>query len=144
MADNYVKKINNLPVAASAAAPSSTLATALFNKVGTVTTTGSGSVVTDVTKSSSTITVTKGDISIDNLSNWASTTDVTVSSVTYHTWWPTAPTSSNQVYGLSIYNGRLYRVYNNKGTYSVQEYDKNTTYQTLTQALVDTGTETTG
>ena len=63
---------------------------------------------------------------------------------TYHTWWPTAPTASNQVYGVSISDGRLYRVYNNRGTYSVQAYDKTTTYQTLTQTLVDTGTETTG
>ena len=69
MATDYVKKINNLPVAASAAAPSSALSTTLNGKVGTVTTTGTGSVVTDVTKSGATITVTKGDIALQKLTN---------------------------------------------------------------------------
>lgn len=102
----------------------------LSNYVNTVTTSGSGSVVTGVSKSGSTVTVTKGNISLDDLSDWATETDVTISNVTYHTMWPVAPTSSNQVYGISINNGRLFRIYNNKGTYSAQAYDKDsdTTY----------------
>ena len=100
----------------------------LSEYVNSLTTSGTGPLVKSLSKSGNTLTATLGTIAIDNLSDWASSTDVTVSSVTYHTWWPVAPTSSNQVYGLSIYNGRLYRVYNNKGTYSVQNYDANTTY----------------
>lgn len=100
----------------------------LSEYVNALTTSGTGPLVKSLSKSGNTLTATLGTIAIDNLSDWASSTDVTVSSVTYHTWWPVAPTSSNQVYGLSIYNGRLYRVYNNKGTYSVQNYDANTTY----------------
>ena len=102
----------------------------LSNYVNTVTTSGSGSVVTGVSKSGNTVTVTKGNISLDDLSDWATETDVTISNVTYHTMWPVAPTSSNQVYGISINNGRLFRIYNNKGAYSVQAYDKDsdTTY----------------
>lgn len=102
----------------------------LSNYVNTVTTSGSGSVVTGVSKSGSTVTVTKGNISLDDLSDWATETDVTISNVTYHTMWPVAPTSSNQVYGISINNGRLFRIYNNKGAYSALAYDKDsdTTY----------------
>lgn len=102
----------------------------LSNYVNTVATSGSGSVVTGVSKSGNTVTVTKGNISLDALSDWATETDVTISNVTYHTMWPVAPTSSNQVYGISINNGRLFRIYNNKGAYSVQAYDKDsdTTY----------------
>lgn len=102
----------------------------LSNYVNTVTTSGSGPVVTGVSKSGNTVTVTKGNISLDDLSDWATETDVTISNVTYHTMWPVAPTSSNQVYGISINNGRLFRIYNNKGAYSVQAYDKDsdTTY----------------
>lgn len=102
----------------------------LSNYVNTVNTSGSGSVVTGVSKSGNTVTVTKGNISLDDLSDWATETDVTISNVTYHTMWPVAPTSSNQVYGISINGGRLFRIYNNKGAYSVQAYDKDsdTTY----------------
>lgn len=102
----------------------------LSNYVNTVATSGSGTVVTGVSKSGNTVTVTKGNISLDDLSDWATETDVTISNVTYHTMWPVAPTSSNQVYGISINNGRLFRIYNNKGAYSVQAYDKDsdTTY----------------
>ena len=102
----------------------------LSNYVNTVTTSGSGPVVTGVSKSGNTVTVTKGNISLDDLSDWATETDVTISNVTYHTMWPVAPTTSNQVYGISINNGRLFRIYNNKGAYSVQAYDKDsdTTY----------------
>jgi len=52
--------------------------------------------------------------------------DVTVSSVTYKTYWMVQPTSSNQVYGVAAHptNGKLYRIYNNKGTYSVRSYDQ--------------------
>jgi hypothetical protein len=102
----------------------------LSNYVNTLTKSGSGSVVTNISKSGNTITWTQGNISLDNLSTWASTSDVTVSSKSYHTYWPTAPTSSNQVYGVSITDGKLYQIYNNKGTYSVRSYDQdnNTTY----------------
>ena len=100
----------------------------LSNYVNALSTSGSGPLVASLSKSGNTLTATMGTISIDDLSDWATETDVTISSVTYHTWWPVAPTSSNQVYGLSIYNGRLYRIYNNKGTYSAQAYDANTTY----------------
>lgn len=64
--------------------------------------------------------------------NFAAVTDVTVSNIKFHTYWQVAPTSSNQVYGFAVHptNGKLYRVYNNKGDYSVYGYDTdtNTTY----------------
>lgn len=64
--------------------------------------------------------------------NFAAVTDVTVSNIKFHTYWQVAPTSSNQVYGFAVHptNGKLYRVYNNKGAYSVYSYDTdtNTTY----------------
>lgn len=64
--------------------------------------------------------------------NFAAVTDVTVSNTKYHTYWQVAPTSSNIVYGFAVHptNGKLYRVYNNKGSYSVYSYDTdtNTTY----------------
>lgn len=64
--------------------------------------------------------------------NFAAVTDVTVSNIKFHTYWQVAPTSSNQVYGLAVHpnTGKLYRVYNNKGAYSVYSYDTdtNTTY----------------
>lgn len=64
--------------------------------------------------------------------NFAAVTDVTVSNIKFHTYWQVAPTSSNQVYGFAVHptNGKLYRVYNNKGSYSVYGYDTdtNTTY----------------
>lgn len=64
--------------------------------------------------------------------NFAAVTDVTVSNIKFHTYWQVAPTSSNQVYGFAVHpnTGKLYRVYNNKGAYSVYSYDTdtNTTY----------------
>lgn len=64
--------------------------------------------------------------------NFAAVTDVKVDGIIYHTYWKIAPTSSNQVYGFAVHptNGKLYRVYNNKGSYSVYGYDTdtNTTY----------------
>lgn len=64
--------------------------------------------------------------------NFAAVTDVTVSNIKFHTYWKVAPTSSNQVFGFAVHptNGKLYRVYNNKGSYSVYSYDTdtNTTY----------------
>ena len=64
--------------------------------------------------------------------NFAAVTDVNVSNIKFHTYWQVAPTSSNQVYGFAVHptNGKLYRVYNNKGAYSVYGYDTdtNTTY----------------
>lgn len=64
--------------------------------------------------------------------NFAAVTDVTVSNIKFHTYWQVAPTSSNQVYGFAVHptTGKLYRVYNNKGTYSIYGYDTdtNTTY----------------
>lgn len=55
---------------------------------------------------------------------WGAITDVTVSNVVYKTFWQIAPTSSNQVYGVAVHptTGQLYRVYNNKGTYSVSNF----------------------
>ena len=64
--------------------------------------------------------------------NFAAVTDVNVDGTIYHTYWQVSPTSSNQVYGFAVHptNGKLYRVYNNKGSYSVYSYDTdtNTTY----------------
>ena len=62
--------------------------------------------------------------------NFEGKTDVKVDGTSYHTYWKIPPTSSNQVYGLAVHpnNGKLYRVYNNKGSYSVYGYDTNTTY----------------
>ena len=62
--------------------------------------------------------------------NFAAVTDVTVSNIKFHTYWQVAPTSSNQVYGFAVHpnTGKLYRIYNNKGAYSVYGYDTDTTY----------------
>ncbi len=62
--------------------------------------------------------------------NFAAVTDVTVSNIKFHTYWQVSPTSSNQVYGFATHptTGILYRVYNNKGAYSVYRYDTDTTY----------------
>ena len=64
--------------------------------------------------------------------NFAAVTDVNIDGTIYHTYWKVAPTSSNQVFGFTVHptNGKLYRVYNNKGSYSVYSYDTdtNTTY----------------
>ena len=101
----------------------------LSDYVNTLSSTGTGSVITGISKSGNTLTATTGNIAIGNLSDWASSTDVTVSSVTYHTYWPTAPTSSNTVYGISIKDGKLYQVKAvNNSTFSVVAYDKDTTY----------------
>ena len=95
------------------------------------------------------------------LGEFVSATDVTISSVTYHTYWEVAPTSSNQVYGVAIHptNGRLCRIYNNKGTYAMQYYDKddntnnavtqtadnsNSNYEVLFSATADNTTRTEG
>ena len=101
----------------------------LSNYVNTLSSSGTGSVVTSLSKSGNTLTANLGNISMDNLSNWGKVSDVTVSSVVYHTWWPIEPTSSNQVYGVAFDSaGTLYRVYNNKGAYSVRNYAQDTTY----------------
>lgn len=81
---------------------------------------------TDVVASSTIISDT------NTFGNFAAVTDVTVSNIKFHTYWQVAPTSSNQVYGFAVHptTGKLYRVYNNKGAYSVYGYDTdtNTTY----------------
>lgn len=100
----------------------------LSNYVNTLSSSGSGSVVTSLSKSGNTLTANLGNIAINNLSDWAAKSDVTISSVSYHVWWPTAPTDSNQVYGLSMKDGKLYQIYNNKGTYTARSYDQDTTY----------------
>ena len=101
----------------------------LSNYVNTLSSSGTGSVVTSLSKSGNTLTANLGNISMDNLSNWGKVSDVTVSSVVYHTWWPIEPTSSNQVYGVAFDSaGTLYRVYNNNGAYSVRNYAQDTTY----------------
>lgn len=100
----------------------------LSNYVNTLSSSGTGSVVTSLSKSGNTLTANLGNIAINNLSDWAAKSDVTISSVSYHVWWPTAPTSSNQVYGLSMKDGKLYQIYNNKGTYTARPYDQDTTY----------------
>lgn len=87
----------------------------------------------------------KNYIDMKKLGDFVSATDVTVSSVTYHTYWKVAPTSSNQVYGVAVHptNGRLYRIYNNKGTYSVTAYDADnntTTGDGITTKVAKTGT----
>ena len=81
---------------------------------------------TDVVSASTIISDT------NTFGNFAAVTDVTVSNIKFHTYWKVAPTSSNQVYGFAVHpnTGKLYRVYNNKGDYSVYGYDTdtNTTY----------------
>lgn len=106
----------------------------LSNYVNTLSSSGTGSVVTSLSKSGNTLTANLGNIAIGNLSDWATVTDVTISSTVFHTYWPVAPTSSNDVYGLAFSNGRLIRIRNNKGTYSSRAYDQdnNTTYTNLT------------
>lgn len=63
------------------------------------------------------------------LGDFTTTSDVAISGVTYHTYWEVAPTASNQVYGVAVHptNGKLTRIYNNKGTYTAVYYDANTT-----------------
>jgi len=110
----------------------------LANYVNTLSSSGSGSVITSISKSGNTITATAGNISLDNLSNWASTTDVTVDSVVYHTYWPTAPTASNEVYGLAIKDGKLFQVHSSQQSYTVRPYDQDTN-TTYTQAQLGQG-----
>lgn len=49
---------------------------------------------------------------------------VTIGEQSYNVLWEIAPTSVNQVYGLSVnpVTGKLCRIYNNKGTYTVENY----------------------
>jgi hypothetical protein len=63
------------------------------------------------------------------LGDFTTTSDVAISGVTYHTYWEVKPTASNQVYGVAVHptNGKLTRIYNNKGAYSAVSYDANTT-----------------
>ena len=72
-----------------------------------------------------------GDTDLDGkkYGDFVSTTNVTIDGTTYKTFWVIAPTSSNQVYGIANHptNGRLFKIYNNQGTYSVIPYDKDTT-----------------
>lgn len=65
---------------------------------------------------------------IGDLNDWKAVTDVAISSVTYRVYWKVAPTSSNQVYGWAIHpnSGKLYSIYNNKGTYTATDYSANT------------------
>lgn len=64
--------------------------------------------------------------STSKLGDFTTVSDVVISDVTYHTYWKTAPTSSNQVYGAAVHptSGRLCRIYANQSTYSMQYYDK--------------------
>ena len=59
------------------------------------------------------------------LGDFTTVSDVTISSVVYHTYWKVAPTSSNQVYGVAVHptNGKLYKIYNDEGSYSATSYD---------------------
>ena len=72
-----------------------------------------------------------GDTNLDGkkYGNFVSTTDVTIDGVTYKTFWAIAPTSSNQVYGIANHptNGKLYKIYNNNGTFTAEPYDLNAT-----------------
>ena len=56
--------------------------------------------------------------------DYESWSNVTISGVTYKTYWKITPTVSNMVYGVAFHptDGHLVRVFNNKGTFSVQEY----------------------
>lgn len=65
---------------------------------------------------------------LEDLTDWASTSDATVSSVTYHTYWKIAPTSTNDVYGWAFHptNGLLYYIRSNKGALSATAYSANT------------------
>lgn len=139
MAD-FIRKINELPIAASQAAPSSTLATNLGKKIDTVTPSGSGAVVTSVTKSGNTgLSVTKKDL----IPDWGYVEDYSDSDGTaYHVYWQIQPTSSNQTFGVGFSNGKLYRFYNNNGTYTIQAYDKDTTTNTVPSAYCTTGAGT--
>lgn len=72
-----------------------------------------------------------GDTNLDGkkYGDFVSTTDVTIDGVTYKTFWVIAPTSSNQVYGIANHptNGKLYKIYNNNGTFTAEPYDLNAT-----------------
>ena len=78
---------------------------------------------------------------IENLTDWATTTTTTASSIVFDkVWWKIAPTSSNKVYGIGIHptNGLLYYIYNNKGTYTAAAY---TTYTDTWRAVYVKGTQ---
>ena len=82
------------------------------------------------------------DRAVQKLQNWAhagftaATTgtassdtydNITISGQTYAVLWKIAPTSTNQVYGIGLDSttGRIYQIYNNKGTYSATALDAN-------------------
>lgn len=50
--------------------------------------------------------------------------DVEIDSVFYKAFWPVKPTNDNQVYGFGFnpYDGHAIRIFNDHGTYSIQEY----------------------
>lgn len=50
--------------------------------------------------------------------------ELTIDSITYATFWPIEPTEENRVYGFGFdpSDGHVVRIFNDRGTYSVQEY----------------------
>ena len=67
------------------------------------------------------------DLALDNAATLGQsvTLNVVASGITFRrVVWEAAPTSSNDVYGLAVHptDGKLYRIRNNKGTYSAQVY----------------------
>lgn len=67
--------------------------------------------------------------------DWQLITDITVSGVTYHTYWPKTPTISNQVYGFAFHpsSGKLYNIYNDRGLYSIES----STVEAMTTTEID-------
>lgn len=100
-------------------------------KTGTAQASVSTSISANTTMDNSIGTLLNNDATLDShkLGDFTTTSDVTISGVTYHTYWEVAPTASNQVYGVAVHptNGKLTRIYNNKGTYTAVSYDANTT-----------------
>lgn len=100
-------------------------------KTGTAQASVSTSISANTTMDNSIGTLLNNDATLDThkLGDFTAISDVTISGVTYHTYWEVAPTASNQVYGVAVFptNGKLTRIYNNKGAYSAVSYDANTT-----------------
>lgn len=98
----------------------------LSQYVNTLTKSGSGKIVTGISKSGQELTATLGNLSLEDLTTWATVTDVKLGEITYRTYWPTAPSTSNDVYGITIYNGKLGQVHNAMGVMSIRWYDQDT------------------
>ena len=66
----------------------------------------------------------KGLLKKRSVPEYEAVTDITINGITYKTYWPIAPTSSNKVYGISFdpSTGEMVRIFSDYGSYSKQVY----------------------